>query len=79
MTAAEPPAPPSSSDSRPPGRLRVPRAPALAPGLSGAGWLETDGEVRQLSHDDALAKARASAPLVCHAPATARRSWRSTV
>ncbi len=72
MTPAEPPAT-SPSENRPQGRLRVPRAPALAPGLSGAGWLETDGEVLRLSHDEALAKARASAPLVCHAPATARR------
>jgi ATP-dependent DNA helicase DinG len=63
---ARAPAPPARS-------LRVPRAPALAPGLAAVGWLDPDGEVERLDHDTALARARATPPLVCHARTTARR------
>jgi len=54
-------------------RLRLPRAPVLAAGLSHAGWLDSEGEVAALDLDTALTRTRAEPPLVCHARATARR------
>ena len=54
-------------------RARLPRAPALAPGLSRAGWLDPEGALETLDHADALARARAATPIVCHVKATARR------
>ncbi|RDD61054.1 ATP-dependent DNA helicase [Ferruginivarius sediminum] len=62
-----------ATSSFPPEGVRLPRAPVLVAGLSGAAWMEADGEVLALGHDDALSRARAEAPVVCHARATARR------
>ncbi len=64
------PAPASAANSA---RARLPRAPALAPGLSRAGWLDPEGTLETLEHADALARARAATPIVCHLKATARR------
>ncbi len=49
-------------------------APALVAGARGAVWLGPDGVVEELGLEQAGARARAGpAPIVCHAPATARR------
>jgi ATP-dependent DNA helicase DinG len=49
-------------------------APALAAGARGAAWRAPDGAVEELEPAQAAARARAGpAPIVCHAPATARR------
>jgi len=63
----------SAATATVPSRTRLPRAPALAPGLSNAGWLDADGAMETLDHADALARARAEPPIVCHVKATARR------
>lgn len=62
---------PASADV--PEGVRLPRAPVLVAGLSAAAWMDTEGEIHTLDHADALSRARAAAPLVCHARATARR------
>ncbi len=50
------------------------QAPVLVAGARGALWLTSDGEVAELDHATAAARARAGPPpVVCHAPATARR------
>jgi ATP-dependent DNA helicase DinG len=74
MTPPDRPSPtaPAASPAAP-GHARLPRAPVLAPGLSEAGWLDTDGSLETLDHTEALARARAAPPLVCHVKATARR------
>ncbi len=53
--------------------VTLPAAPVLAAGLSEAVWLSTEGEVLHLSPAEAAARARAEAPLLCHARASARR------
>ena len=47
--------------------------PALVAGLRGAVWLSAEGELETLSHAEAAARARAAAPLLCHARAATRR------
>ena len=42
-------------------------------GLGEAAWIDRNGEVATLEPEAAGARARAEAPLVCHARATARR------
>ncbi|HLI12337.1 MAG TPA: ATP-dependent DNA helicase [Alphaproteobacteria bacterium] len=49
-------------------------APALAAGLRKAAWLSADGEIEILTAPEAAQRVGLSPkPLVCHAPATARR------
>lgn len=56
-----------------PGRA-TPGAPAaLVAGRGQALWLSPDGEIETLSAREAGARAAAEPPLLCHAPATARR------
>jgi ATP-dependent DNA helicase DinG len=51
----------------------VPRAPALVAGLARAAWLTPDGELMELAPEEAAVRARNTAPILVHAPATARR------
>ncbi|HXP31853.1 MAG TPA: ATP-dependent DNA helicase [Stellaceae bacterium] len=51
----------------------LPAAPALVAGVSEAAWLSGDGEIALLPPSEAGRRARAQAPLLCHARATARR------
>jgi ATP-dependent DNA helicase DinG len=73
MPRPAPPSPSPSSDINPATRVRLPAAPILAAGLSEAVWVGADGEVLHLDLDAAAARARADAPLLCHARANARR------
>ena len=70
MTQSDRPAPSAPPQ---PARARLPKAPALAPGLSSAGWLDVDGALETLAHADAIARARTDPPIVCHSRSTARR------
>ena len=66
------PSPAESREPPPP----LPRTAALAVAPRHAVWLDEDGGSAQLSHAAARARLTAAAarpPLVCHAPATARR------
>jgi ATP-dependent DNA helicase DinG len=48
--------------------------PALVVGLAGAAWRAPDGRAESFSHAEAARRLRTgAAPLVCHAPAAARR------
>lgn len=58
--------------ARPP-TLRLPDAPVLVAGLTQAAWLEPTGEIESIDLTEAAARARARMPILCHAPATARR------
>ncbi len=51
----------------------MPTAPVLVAGVARAAWLSADGEISELAPEAAAALARASGPIVVHAPATARR------
>ena len=52
----------------------VSAAPALVVGVRIALWLEPDGVAEEIDHAEAAHRARAGPPpLVCHAPAVARR------
>jgi len=53
--------------------LRVPTAPVLLAGPGQALWLSADGEVESLEPAEAGRRAAATAPIVCHAAATAAR------
>jgi ATP-dependent DNA helicase DinG len=54
--------------------IRLPDAPTLAVGVTRAVWLSSDGEIEELGRRDAAARIQAGArPLLCHAPAAARR------
>ncbi len=53
--------------------LRFPDAPAVVAGAVDCLWLTADGEMLRLRHADAALRARATPPILCHAPATARR------
>ena len=54
--------------------ISLPDAPVLVVGLTHAAWLSSDGEVLDLPVKDAAARLGEDVtPLVCHAPATARR------
>jgi ATP-dependent DNA helicase DinG len=59
----------SAADSR----ILLPHAPALVAGVKGAVLLDTDGELHRLTLSAAARAARATSPLVCHAPALATR------
>ncbi len=52
----------------------MPESPCLAAGLTGAVWLSADGEIEEIDLAEAARRAgRDSRPILCHAPATARR------
>ena len=51
----------------------VPEAPALVAGPANAILLSADGEIEEMSHARAAAKAQKQPVLVCHGPATAAR------
>ncbi len=48
-------------------------APVLVMGQAEGVWLEADGTAERLAPERAVARARAAAPILCHAPAVARR------
>ncbi|MEP4886762.1 MAG: ATP-dependent DNA helicase, partial [Alphaproteobacteria bacterium] len=64
--------PPFSAD-RPPRDVRAVDLPALVAGRSFATWREADGTRDALGSDEAVRRARAQPPVLCHGPATARR------
>jgi len=53
--------------------VMLPEAPILTTGLSAAVWISAEGEVAHLDPKAAARRAGSAAPLLCHAPATARR------
>jgi len=53
--------------------IRLPNAPVLVAGLREAAWLSPSGELTRVSLKQAAAWVRGRPPMVCHAPATARR------
>ncbi|MGH6961521.1 MAG: ATP-dependent DNA helicase, partial [Dongiaceae bacterium] len=53
--------------------VRLPNAPVLVAGLREAAWLAPSGEFKRVSHKEAAAWVGSRPPLLCHAPATARR------
>jgi ATP-dependent DNA helicase DinG len=55
------------------GSVRLPDAPVLVGGFASAAWLETTGEVLLLTPQDAAQRLARRRPILCHAPATARR------
>ncbi len=64
---------PSPSKAKPSASVRLPLAPILAAGLHEAVWISADGETEILDLKTAARRARAQAPLVCHARMAARR------
>ncbi len=56
-----------------PGSIRLPEAPVLVAGFAGAAWLESTGEVLLLTPEDAARRVARAIPILCHAPATAKR------
>ena len=66
------PAPPSPAADR---LVRPPDAPALVVGLTGAVFVAPDGEVVETNLRAAAVQARSRPPILCHAPAVARRFW----
>ncbi len=59
--------------SAPAGTIRLPDAPVLVAGFAGAAWLDTSGEVLLLAPPEAARRLARERPILCHAPATARR------
>ena len=53
--------------------IRLPKAASLVAGMTRAAWLASDGEIELLPLAEAVRRARAAPPFVCHARATARR------
>ncbi len=54
--------------------IRLPDVPTLAVGVTRAIWVTADGEVEELDRREAARRVQAGAqPLLCHAPAAARR------
>ena len=54
--------------------IRVPKRPALVPGLRKATWITVDGEVVALDRGDAAKRlSERPVPFICHAKAAARR------
>jgi ATP-dependent DNA helicase DinG len=51
----------------------VPRTGVLVAGFREAVWLSPDGEIEALAPAEARSRAAREAPILCHAPATARR------
>ena len=54
-------------------RLMIPEAPVLVAGLADAVWLSADGEIAEISLKEAARRAYDRRPILCHAPAVARR------
>ena len=54
-------------------RLLLPEAPTLIVGLAAAIWLTPDGEIEEVSLNEAARRASDRRPVLCHAPAVARR------
>ncbi len=54
-------------------RVFVPQAPVLVAGFREVVWLSPEGEVEALSPAEAARRAQVDPPMLCHAPATARR------
>ena len=54
-------------------RVLVPRAPVLIAGFREVLWLGPDGEIEALAPADARGRVERETPMLCHAPATARR------
>ena len=67
------PSSPPASDSVPEVRPGLPPAPALVAGFSEAVWLTPDGEVEHLDRLEVQRRTAKQPPLLCHAPASARR------
>lgn len=65
-----PSAPPPPATGR---TVLVPEAPVLIAGLREALWVSADGEVAHLPAAEAVRRARAEPPLLCHAKATMYR------
>jgi ATP-dependent DNA helicase DinG len=57
----------------PPSRVLVPHAPTLVAGFREVLWLTPDGEIEALAPAEARSRVEHEAPMLCHAPATARR------
>jgi ATP-dependent DNA helicase DinG len=57
----------------PPVPMPVPRAPVLVAGFCEALWLSPDGEIEALAPAEARHRAEREPPMLCHAPAAARR------
>lgn len=53
--------------------LQLPAAPMLAVGLTRAVWLDQDGELTEVSLQEAAVRARQEPPILCHAKAVIRR------
>ncbi len=53
--------------------IALPEAPVLVAGLRKAAWLSIDGELMELVPAEAARLGQESAPVLCHAKATARR------
>lgn len=62
-----------SEPSLPPHDARAIDLPALVAGRSFATWRDADGARDALGADEAVRRARAQPPVLCHGPATARR------
>src|SRR5579863_4012811 len=56
-----------------PERVLVPRAPALVAGFREIVWLSPDGEIETLAPAEARRRLDGDMPMLCHAPAVARR------
>jgi ATP-dependent DNA helicase DinG len=56
-----------------PQHVLVPRAPVLVAGFREVVWLGSDGEIEALAPADARDRIERETPMLCHAPATARR------
>lgn len=54
-------------------RVLVPHAPVLLAGFREVLWLNPDGEIEALAAAEARARVEYETPMLCHAPATARR------
>ena len=55
-------------------RILMPDSPCLVAGLTGAVWLSADGEIEEIGLAEAARRAgQGDRPILCHAPATARR------
>jgi len=63
----------SASPDRAPRRVLVPHAPVLVAGFHEVLWLDPDGEIDALAPADARSRVERETPMLCHAPATARR------
>src|ERR1700751_4236920 len=63
----------SPVSDRVPRRVLVPPAPVLVAGFREVLWLDPDGEIEALAAADARRRVDRETPILCHAPATARR------